>query len=382
VNLIGEHTDYNDGFVLPVAIDRQAMLAARTRPDSMVHLWSESYAQGSTFDLNDITSDQERPWSNYVRGVALMLQQEGFTLRGLDCVLVGDVPIGAGLSSSAAVEVVAAYAWRALCGLKLDDPQLALVCQQAESRFVGVKCGIMDQFIAALGRAGHALLVDCRTLDYGRIPIPAGIAVMVCDTKVRRGLVESEYNRRRQECESAVHMLRRHLPEIKALRDVTSGQLQRYRDELPDTILRRCRHVVGENERVLRAVTSLRSGDVGVLGDLMRQSHDSLRDDYEVSCSELNAMVETAEATPGTIGARMTGAGFGGCAVGLVEQAVAADWMEAVRVGYRTRTGLEPDIYACRPSDGAGEVENCQRPPAYSGGDSSGRGAATGAMCA
>ena len=356
VNLIGEHTDYNDGFVLPMAIDRQVMLAARLREDSEVHLWSVSYRRGSEFTLDAIASDPYAPWSNYVRGVAYALQQEGYVLRGIDAAIVGNVPIGSGLSSSAAIEVATAVAWRDLCALDITPVELALLCQRAESEFVGMKCGIMDQFIAALGARGHALLIDCRTLGYERVLMPPGMAVVVCDTMKRRGLVDSAYNQRRRECERGVELLRGALPQVHALRDVSSDDLARYGHLLPATVLRRCRHVVGENERTLQAVAALRAGDVPEVGRLMDLSHASLRDDYEVSCTELDIMVEVARALPGCLGARMTGAGFGGCTVNWVRAAAAGEFARQVAAGYRQRTGVSPDVYVCTASAGAGEV--------------------------
>lgn len=356
VNLIGEHTDYNDGFVLPAAINRQAILAVRRRSDQLVRLYSDQFRQSTAFDLQAIVSDPCASWSNYIRGVALVLQSRGFHLRGLDAVVAGDVPMGAGLSSSAALEVAAAAAWRSVAELELDDVDLALICQQAEREFVGVQCGIMDQFISTLGRSGHALLVDCRSLGYEHIPIPEGISVVVCDTRKRRGLVDSRYNERRSECERGVALLSKRLPLVRALRDVTLPQLEACADDLPELILKRCRHVVMENERVGRMVDSLRRGDLAEVGRQMALSHLSLRDDYEVSCTELDAMVEAAQGTLGTIGARMTGAGFGGCAVALVKTALLGEWVPAVLARYRAATGIEGKAYICQSADGASEV--------------------------
>lgn len=356
VNLIGEHTDYNDGFVLPVAIDRQVMLAARAREDQQVRLWSIQFEQGSQFSLEQITPESTAPWSNYLRGVALMLQQEGFVLRGMDVVIAGNVPIGSGLSSSAAIEVATAVAFRDLCALHIAPINLALLCQRAENEFVGMKCGIMDQSIATLGQGGHALLIDCRSLEYELVPLPSGVSVVVCDTMKRRGLVDSEYNTRRQECEQGVELLRQHLSEVKALRDVTTKDLKRYSRSLPPVVHNRCRHVVSENERVLQAVAALRTGDVAEFGRLMDLSHISLRDDYEVSCPELDAMVETARRAPGCLGARMTGAGFGGCTVNLVRSEVASEFAQEVAGRYRQAMGIMPEVYVCEASPGAGEL--------------------------
>lgn len=356
VNLIGEHTDYNDGFVLPVAIDRQVVFAARRREDRLVRLWSTHFGQGSEFPLDHIVPDRSAPWSNYVRGVALMLQESGFPLQGMEAVIAGDVPIGSGLSSSAAIEVATAVTLRNLNHLEISPVTLALLCQRAENEFVGMKCGIMDQFIAVLGQHHHALLIDCRSLDYGLVPLPEGVAIVVCDTMKRRGLVESEYNRRRQECEQGVAILQQYLPDVKALRDVTSVDLARYVSALPPVVYKRCRHVVSENERTLQAVTALRAGQVEEFGRLMDQSHVSLRDDYEVSCRELDCMVELAREVPGCLGARMTGAGFGGCTVNLVRAEVVERFVEQVSEGYQRRIGIKPEVYVCEASAGAGEV--------------------------
>jgi galactokinase len=356
VNLIGEHTDYNEGFVLPVAIDRQVMLAARARADRCVRLWSVSFQQDSEFDLDDIAHDLAAPWSNYVRGVAWALQQQGTTLRGMDAVIAGNVPIGSGLSSSAAIEVATAVTFRALSELDIAPVRLALLCQQAENEFVGMKCGIMDQFIAMLGQRGHALWIDCRSLECQAVPLPADVSVIICDTKKRRGLVDSEYNLRRQQCEQGVALLQPFLPQVKALRDVTSAELDEYGHLLPPVVRRRCAHVVSEDERVMLAVAALRAGAVGEVGRLMDLSHSSLRDDYEVSCDQLDIMVEAARGVSGCLGARMTGAGFGGCTVNLVRAKVAGRFARQVAERYEGETGLEPEVYICTASAGAGEL--------------------------
>jgi len=356
VNLIGEHTDYNGGFVLPVAIDRRIVIAARPRRDRVVSLWSVSFAQGSEFSLGSIQTDPQRPWSNYVRGVAWVLEQKGFALRGMDAVIAGDVPIGSGLSSSAAIEVATAVTLRSLCGLSLVDVELALACQKAENDFVGIRCGIMDQFVSTLGRQGHALLIDCRSLEYELAPLPAGFAIVVCDTMKRRGLVDSEYNARRRECEQGVELLRQFLPGIALLRDVTGTELGCHGEALPPVVRRRCQHVVSENERTLKAVQALRSGQAEEFGRLMDQSHLSLRDDYEVSCRELDCMVHLARAVPGCAGARMTGAGFGGCTVNLVRTDAVPAFVETVSGRYAAEMGVSPEVYVSRPSAGAGEI--------------------------
>jgi len=356
VNLIGEHTDYNGGFVLPVAIDRQVVLAARARNDELVRLWSVQFEQSSEFALDQIAPDATARWSNYVRGVAWALRGKGHCLQGMDAVVAGSVPIGSGLSSSAAMEVASAVAFRALSGLGLPSVELALLCQRAENEFVGIKCGLMDQYVSALGQRGQALLIDCRSLEYQRVPLPPDVAIVVCDTMKRRGLVDSEYNARRRECERGVELLQQHLPGIQYLRDVTSADLARLGETLPPIVLRRCRHVVSEDERTLRAVAALRAGRVEEFGRLMDQSHVSLRDDYQVSCRELDRMVELARSAPGCLGARMTGAGFGGCTVNLVRADSADAFVQQVGSTYAAEMRIMPEIYVCEASAGAAEL--------------------------
>jgi galactokinase len=356
VNLIGEHTDYNDGFVLPVAIDREVRVAARRRPDTRARLLAATFRRRSEFDVTRIRHDARERWSHYERGVVLMLAREGYHLGGFEAVVEGDVPTGAGLSSSAAVEVSTGTALKALFGLEVDPVRLALLCQRAENEFVGVNSGIMDQFISALGRRDHALFLDCRSLETRQVPLEgaaAGVQIVVADTNVQRGLVDSEYNRRRAECEEAVRLLSRRLPGIRALRDVTPEQLQRYAGELPDVVYRRARHVVTEDARVLTSVEALTAGDLPTFGRLMDESHRSLREDYEVTVPQLDAMVEAAHAVPGVVGSRMTGAGFGGATVSLVRSESVARFQREVPERYRARTGLEPRIYVCRAMDGA-----------------------------
>jgi galactokinase len=363
VNLIGEHTDYNDGFVLPVAIDREVRVAARRRPDGEAHLLAANFGRRSQFDTGAIGQDSRERWSHYERGVALMLQREGYPVGGFEAVVEGDVPAGAGLSSSAAVEVATGTALKALFGFDVDPVRLALLCQRAENEFVGVASGIMDQFISTFGRAGHALFLDCRSLEMRHVPIGAadgaagtdgeGVQIVVADTAVKRGLVDSEYNRRRAECEEAVRRLAVHLPGIRALRDVTPEDLDRFGSDLPEVVRRRARHVVTEDARVLESVEALTAGDLVSFGRLMGESHASLRDDYEVTVPQLDVMVEAAMAVPGVLGSRMTGAGFGGCTVSLVRDGAVAHFQEEVPEIYRQRTGLEPRIYACRVVDGA-----------------------------
>ena len=347
VNLIGEHTDYNDGFVLPAAIDRHIVIAARPRADRIVRLYAADMGEVAQFSLDDIQPDTGRRWSNYERGVAWALQGAGYTLQGMDAVVGGDVPVASGLSSSAAIEVATAFTFQTLSDLDLDGVQRALLCQKAENEFVGMRCGIMDQYIISLGRRDHALLIDCRSLEYKLVPVPAGVSLVICDTQKRRGLVDSEYNTRRNECEAGARALG-----VRALRDVSVETFEARQEELPAVMRKRCRHVVTENQRVMDAVDALGVGDLERFGALMNASHVSLRDDYEVSCAELDAMVEAARRQPGVLGARMTGAGFGGCTVNLVQDEAAEAFQNNVAREYTQATGLEPRIYVCAAEDG------------------------------
>lgn len=354
VNLIGEHTDYNDGFVLPMAIERDVMVAFASRPDREVVLRSLDFGEAATFSLDDIQKDEEHSWSNYVRGVAVELLAAGVRLRGMDAVIQGNVPIGAGLSSSAALEVASALAFLAAADVDLDRVQLALLAQRAENNFVGMQCGIMDQFVSALGQAGHALFIECRDLEYRAVPMPAGVSVVIADTMTRRGLVSSAYNERRQQSAEAVRILSSALPGIKALRDVTPEDLARHGHLLPPLVRKRAAHVVSEDARVLEAVQALEASDAERFGSLMDASHASLRDDYEVSSKELNLMVELACRAPGCLGARMTGAGFGGATVSLVREEAVPAFVESVVGWYEGETGLKPEVTVSKAAAGAG----------------------------
>jgi galactokinase len=348
VNLIGEHTDYNEGFVLPVAIDREILIAARRRDDREVRLYAQAFDEEVTFALDAIAPPSEATWSAYIAGVALYLQREGYPVPGLEAVISGNVPIAAGLSSSAALEVAAATAFEAAGEFAMDPVAKALLCQRVENEFVGVRCGIMDQFIATLGRKGHALLIDCRSLEHCPVPIPSDATILIADSGVRRGLVESAYNERRAQCEEAARRLG-----VSALRDVTPEELRAHLDELPPLVARRARHVVEENRRVLDAVVALERGDLETFGQLMDASHASLRDLYEVSSPELDALVEIARAVPGCYGSRLTGAGFGGCTVSLVAQEAVGAVREAIEEEYPRRTGREPRVYVTQAAEGA-----------------------------
>ncbi len=354
VNLIGEHTDYNDGYVLPVAIDRDVLIAAAPTSDMLVSLYSVNFDRVSAFSLDrTIRKDAMNEWSNYPRGVAVMLQKRRKRILGANMAIQGDVPLGSGLSSSAAFEVASAMTFKQLNGFDLTGTEMALLCQAAENEFVGVNCGIMDQFISCLGEKDHALFVDCRTLDHESVPLPPGIKVIVADTMKKRGLVDSEYNTRRAQCEEAVSIFRTNMPTVKALRDITVTDFRAYGSSLPPTVRRRAEHVVFENERVLKSVEALRAGKTALFGRLMNQSHESLKDNYEVSCRELDVMVDASRKVPGVYGSRMTGAGFGGCTVSVVADEAVEEFLERVPEEYKARTGITPAVYVCTPEGGA-----------------------------
>jgi len=355
VNLIGEHTDYNDGFVMPAAIGFSTCVAAAARSDGRFVAASLQFPEQLDADAH-ATRERRGDWTDYCWGVWHVLRDAGVALDGVSLLVDGDVPIGAGLSSSAAIEVATAFALFALARAMPLKPELARLCQRAENEFVGARVGIMDQFIACTGRAGHAITLDCRSLDFQYTPVPEGVALVICDTMVKHSITGGEYNQRRAECEEGVRLLRQHLPGIRALRDVTLQTFVHYAHSLPMVIARRCRHVIKENERVLAARDALASGDIAALGPLMRASHESLRDDYAVSCRELDIMVELAAAQRGTVGTRMTGGGFGGCTVNLVRSAEIDAFREAVREGYTRETQLAPEIYVTTAADGVRQL--------------------------
>ncbi len=355
VNLMGDHTDYNDGFVFPMALDRAVYVAAHSRSDRVVRAFATRFDEEDSFALAAIARSDQRPWSNYVRGVVKALLAREPALSGADLLIDSDVPIGGGLSSSAALEVAVGFAFQSLNGIALRGEELALLTQEAENTFVGMRCGIMDQFIATLGQAGHALLIDCRDLSYRAVPLPSDVRVVVIGSRVPRALTASAYNRRRAECDEAVRRLRPALPHIAALRDVTPSDLARLGATLPPIIHARARHVVSENARVLEGAAALEHGDAAAFGALMNTSHASLRDDYAVSIPELDHLVAVAQAA-GCYGARLTGAGFGGCMVGLVDADAVSAFVAAVTTAYRRETGREATAYVCRAADGVRRI--------------------------
>ncbi|MDP9351750.1 MAG: galactokinase [Chloroflexota bacterium] len=353
VNLIGEHTDYNDGWVLPIAIPYEVNVAASPREDGQVRVVALDLDKEATFPAGDAEPSEEL-WQRYPQGVVVELSQAGHSPVGLDAVYTGDVPVGAGLSSSAAVEVAFVRLFARASDITLSGPEIALLSRRVENEFVGVPTGVMDQFISALGEAGLALLLDCRSLEYRHIPINLpGVSVVVMDTGARRELASSEYRKRRAECQAAVERLRERLGDIRALRDVTSEDLQANSDLLDEVQRKRARHVVEENERTLQAADALAAGDARRIGQLMAASHASLRDLYEVSSPELDAVVEIACGVDGVIGARMTGGGFGGAAVALVEERAVEDLQRALAAEYRRRSDHEATVWVCKAAQGA-----------------------------
>lgn len=358
VNLIGEHTDYNKGFVLPIAINQEIISAFLPRQDRLISLYSSNFSSFCRFSLDKIAYDEKEPWANYVKGVTHLLQEKGVRLSGMSMVLEGNIPIGAGLSSSAAIEIVTALSLQVANGFTMKPLEMVKLCQKAENEFVGVNCGIMDQFASLLSEESKALFLDCRSLEYKLISLPhmEEVEIVICNTQVERGLFHSEYNERRKECMEGVSLLREFLPEIDALRDVGIVSFEKYKHNLPENVRKRCRHVIQENERVTQSVVALEEGNLGKFGALMNDSHQSLRDDYEVSCNELDTMVEIARKIDGVLGARMTGAGFGGCTVNLVEKKSINQFQRIVMEEYKKETGIQPETYACQAKNGAGEI--------------------------
>jgi len=351
VNLIGEHTDYNDGFVLPCAIDFASHVASSPRGDRRIRVASVNIDKQFEFSLDDPPDASIPAWTKYVQGVALILERKGLRLTGADLLIDSNVPIGSGLSSSAALEVSIGYALSAISGHTIDGMDLARIGQAAEHEFAGVRSGIMDQFAAVFGKRGHALFLDCRSMDWSAIPLPE-VRLVVCNTKTKHDLAEGEYNKRRAQCEEAARLLGR-----TSLRDVDPAELAEKPPELSDLLWKRARHVVLENQRVLDAVAALRSRALGDFGKLMNQSHDSLRGDYQVSCRELDIMVDIARGLPGVLGARMTGGGFGGCTINLVEAGSEENFGEIIFKNYQTATGITPEIYHVEAGDGVREIE-------------------------
>ena len=356
VNLIGEHTDYNDGFVMPAAIGICTYAAVLPSDNSQLTVHSTDLNETCELDLRALPRGNTGKWSDYVAGVAAVLQSSGHGLRGAHIVIASDIPIGTGLSSSAALEVVVAIALLSISNLQLGRVAIAKACQRAENEYTGTRCGIMDQFASCLGEAGCALYLDCRSLEYSLVPIPGNVRIVICDTGVKHELAAGEYNRRREECETGVEYLKRFIPGISALRDVSMEQLLRHSSGLSDTCFRRCRHVISENQRVRQAAEALKQSGLHGFGELMYESHASLRDDYEVSCPELDRLVEIARGIDGVFGARMTGGGFGGSTVNLVAEEAVTEFRSQVAQKYEEATLKPPGILVCSPVAGASEI--------------------------
>lgn len=347
VNIIGEHTDYNDGFVLPMAINRAIWIALRPRTDQTVMIHSLDFEETSTFTLDSLQRGPNH-WIEYVKGMTWVLQESGYALTGWEGVMAGDIPIGASLSSSAGLELATARAFSSVSGWVWEPKKMAQLGQQTENQWIGVNCGIMDQMISATGQANHALLIDCRSLEIEPVPLPPGSVVVVLDTMMRRGLVDSAYNERREQCEAAARFFG-----VPALRDVTLQAFEKQASQLDDLTRRRARHVISENERTLEAVQAMREGDAARLGYLMNESHRSLLEDFEVCGDGQHIMVQIAQRTAGCIGARMTGGGFGGCSMALVESVLAENFAKQVAQAYHEETGLKPNVYVCEATNGA-----------------------------
>ena len=356
VNLIGEHTDYNGGYVLPAAVGLFCHVAAAPRSDRRIVIESEDVGRRVEWSLDDPDPTPRASWSHYVLGVAALLRRRDPHLRGATLLASSDIPMGAGLSSSAAIEVASALAMCDMSGLDVTPADVARTCQQAEIDFVGARCGIMDQFVATHARGGHALMLDCRSLEHAHVKLPPGLRLVACNTMVRHSHAGGEYNQRRAECESGVARIAARFGDVKSLRDLDASRLDACRAELPDAIFRRCRHVVFENVRVLALVRALEEADADAISALMAESHRSLRDDYQVSCAELDAMVEAARGAPGVLGTRMTGGGFGGCTVSLVRDEAVDAFRSHVAERYAAQMGLTPEVHVMDPGDRGARV--------------------------
>ena len=355
VNIIGEHTDYNEGFVLPAAIDKAIYVAVAKRDDKEIHLYSLEFQSSFRSHLDELRPVAEG-WPNYILGVAAQLSKRGYQSGGFNLVFHGDVPIGSGLSSSAAVECATAYALNSVYDLKIPPLELAFIAQKAEHEFAGVMCGIMDQFASIFGKKDHAIQLDCRSMEYRYIPLEMeGHKIVLFNTNVRHSLASTEYNTRREQCERGVAMVREHVKEVKSLRDVTQAMLEKYVSGDP-IIFRRCSYVINENLRLLEATDHLKKGDLPALGELMFRSHEGLSEEYEVSCKELDFLVNYVKHQPGVIGARMMGGGFGGCTINIIEEEKIDSLTRALKPAYNQAMHLDLDIYIAKTGEGAGEV--------------------------
>ena len=358
VNLIGEHTDYNEGFVLPAALKFEIQILASPSEGDKVSLYSANFQEKDCFSLDKIRKNNEKSWSNYIRGVIKEFQYKGLNIKGFNAIICGNIPIGSGLSSSAALEVAAAFMLCKLFKFNIHKKEIALLCQRAENNFAGVNCGIMDQFISVLGEKNYALFIDCRDLSYEKVTFnPDRYSIVICDSKVSRELASSAYNKRRQECEDGTDILKKFYPHITSLRDVTQKELKEVKEKIPNPVQRRCLHVVSENERTKKAVNALKEDNLKAFGKLMTESHYSLKNDYEVSSIYLDSLVKFALEEKCCAGSRLTGAGFGGCTVSLVEREKTSDFAKKIERKYKEQTGITPDIYESQACQG-GEAKN------------------------
>jgi galactokinase len=355
VNLIGEHTDYNDGFVLPMAIEREIIMLGQLRNDRLVQVFDLAYKAETKFSLDNLFPSKKDTWANYLMGVMDEIQKAGYPLQGANLIFISNIPQGAGLSSSAALEVGTALTMAKLNSLEIKPVEMAHLCRRAENNFVGVACGIMDQYVSCLGQKNYALFIDCRTNNYELIPFrDSNYQIVICDSKIRRDLINSEYNKRREECKKATEFFtHRFGHKVQALRDVTIEEFKQYQEHLPETIARRARHVILENYRVQASKKAIEAGDYITFGQLMIESHQSLKVDYEVSCGELDLLVDLALKQEGVLGARMTGAGFGGCTVNLLKREDVNIFKKTIQKEYKRITGIIPDTYITIPADGA-----------------------------
>ncbi|PIE34321.1 galactokinase [candidate division KSB3 bacterium] len=354
VDLMGSHTDYNEGFVMTMSIDRETWIALRPRDDRKVSIASLNLEGSSEFSLDDMTHDQTAPWTNYVRGVIKVLQERGYELQGFDGLIDSTIPFGSGLSSSAALEVATATAFKVLGNLDIDAVNIALLCQRAENEFVGMKCGILDQYSSALGEAGCSVVLDCRNLTHRLASIPEDISVVICDTCAKRELTGSEYLERRTQCETGARLLASLLPEIKTLRDVTIKQFEYYEADLPDFVAKRSRFIIEENQRVLDLAKALEQGDRERIAALTAESYAGARDLFGIGSPEMEVMMKAMRSAPGVIGARQTGAGFGGCMVAFVENGWVEGFAEHVQMMYTDETNIQPNVYPVQAASGAG----------------------------
>ncbi len=357
VNIIGEHTDYNGGYVLPIAIGKKIFAGAAASDNDTVTLRSGNLKGEVVFDLDAVESSGD--WGDYPKGIVAKLLDKGYPVRGFNAFFLSNLPIGAGVSSSAAMEVVVCYLLQKLFDFRIPPEDSALLCQQAEHDFGGTQCGIMDQFVSIMGLDGNAIFLDCRTLDHRQVPFRLREHVLVaCDSRVKRELAVSAYNQRRAECEQGARTLNERIGGIRELRDANLAQLEECSSHMPEKVFRRCRHVVTENQRVLASVEALEHNDIVKLGELMNLSHDSLRNDYEVSCEELDLLVETARSLDGVVGSRLTGAGFGGSTIAIVHRASVDAFQRGMAESYLDAFGIMPRFFECVPSNGAEQAQS------------------------